>query len=158
MTLEETKEFAAIYHHKFVVLQYLVPIIQELIKRAETHDNSKFSEEEFRGLLSVLDEVRAHPFGTPEYDEMRKKHEKLFYTHYKKNRHHPEFHPNGIEDMDLVDLLELVVDWKAASLRNENPSVENSIKIGAEKYNIPPILMKVLMNTARNYKMLESTR
>lgn len=154
MTLDEAKEFAAIYHHKFMVAKFLAPIIRDLIKRSEEHDNSKFTEEEFPGLVAAMDDIRKYAYGTSEYNEMRKKHAKTYLAHYRKNRHHPEYHPNGIEGMDLVDLLEMLCDWKSASMRTENGgSIEGSIKIGAEKYNISPQLVKILENTARNYKM-----
>jgi len=39
--------------------------------------------------------------------------------HYKNNRHHPEHFNNGIDEMNLVDLIELLCDWKAASERNK---------------------------------------
>jgi len=154
MTLDEAKEFAAIYHHKFVVLQYMLPIIQELMKRAEEHDNSKFTEEEFPALVEAMEDIKKFPFGTPEYDEMRKKWEAPFNAHYKKNRHHPEHHPNGIEDMDLVDIVEMLCDWKSASMRQESQgAIKKSIQIGAEKYNLSPQLVKILINTAKACKM-----
>jgi len=153
MTLEELKEFSAIYHHKFVVLQHLNSIIQELIKRAESHDNSKFSEDEFSSLVQGSEEIRKHPYGSPEYEEMRKKWSKLFEIHYKKNPHHPENHEDGIDGMTLVDLIEMLVDWKAASLRSGHKDITTSIKIGTEKFNINPQLVKILENTARAYKM-----
>lgn len=154
MTFEQLKELAAIYHHKFLVSKFLTPIIQDLIKRSEDHDNSKFSEEEFLGLVEAMDDIRKYPYGTPEYNEMRQKHSKTYNVHYKKNRHHPEHYINGIEDMDLLDLIEMLVDWKSASMRTENGgTIAGSIKIGTEKYNISPQLVKILENTARNYKM-----
>ena len=40
--------------------------------------------------------------------------------HYANNRHHPEHWPNGINDMTLMDLIEMLADWKAATARNKN--------------------------------------
>ncbi len=154
MTENEIKEFASIYHHKFVVLQYMNNIIQDLMLRAEQHDQSKFSEEEFPGLVAAIDDIRRYPYGTPEYNQMREKHAATFVVHYKKNRHHPEFFANGIEDMTLMDIVEMLCDWKSASMRQESQgSINKSIEIGAEKYNIPPVLIKILANTAKACKM-----
>lgn len=154
MTENEIKEFASIYHHKFVVLQFMNNIIQDLMLRAEQHDQSKFSEEEFPGLVAAIDDVRRYPYGTPGYEEMRVKHAKIFQAHYAKNRHHPEHFANGIEDMDLIDLIEMLCDWKSASMRQESQgTIEKSIQIGAEKYNLSPQLVKILINTVRNHKM-----
>lgn len=159
MTDKEIREFAAIYHHKFVVLQFLNAMVQDLIKRGETHDNTKFTEDEFPDVVAAIDELKQFPYGSPEYEEVRKKWWHGFEKHYKKNRHHPEFFENGILDMDLVDIIELLVDWKAASMRTGNGGdFEKSIQIGAARYNIHPDLVKIFMNTARNYKMLDNRR
>lgn len=154
MTIIEAKEFAAVHHHKFVFLKFLTPMIQDLMNRGVDHDNSKFDDDEFPGLIAAMEDIKKYPYGTPEYEEMRKKHAKPFTAHYKKNRHHPEFHPNGIDDMNLVDLIEMICDWKAASMRAENGgNIYNSIKIATEKYNPSPQLVKILENTAKAYKL-----
>jgi hypothetical protein len=154
MTIDEAKEFCAIYHHKFLVLQQMVPIVQALIKRAEEHDNTKFSEDEFPYLVQAMEDIIKYPFGTPEYEEMRKKHAKPFAAHYKKNRHHPEYFQNGIEGMTLLDLIEALCDWKAASMRQGNGgTIQNSIKVATEKFGIGEQLVKILENTAKECKM-----
>lgn len=150
----EIKEFASIYHHKFVVLHFMNIIIQDLLIRAEQHDQSKFSEEEFPGLVAAIDDIRRFPFGTPEYEEMRAKHAAVFAEHYKKNRHHAEHFSDGIEGMTFMDLIEMLCDWKSASMREESQgTIEKSIQVGAEKYNISPQLVKILANTAKACKM-----
>lgn len=153
MTFKELEAFSIIYHHKFVVLQHINIIIQDLIKRAEEHDMSKFSESEFAGLIAAHEDIQAHPFGTPEHEEARKKHSTVFNSHYKENRHHPEHFENGVEGMTLVDLIEMLCDWKSSSMRTSEGSIENSIKSAAEKYNIEPQLLKILENTAESCKM-----
>lgn len=153
MTIQDAKEFSSIYHHKFIVLQFLNAIVQELIQRGQNHDQSKFEEDEFPYLVAVLEDMTKYPFGTPEHDAMRLKHQRVFAVHHSKNRHHPEHFANGIEDMDLMDIIEMLVDWKAASLREKDGSIEKSIKLGAEKYNIHPQLVKILVNTAKSCKM-----
>ena len=153
MRLEELKEFCSIYHHKFIVLGFLNTIIQELTQRGQAHDQSKFDEDEFPHLVAALEDITKYPFGTPEYDAMRLKHQRVFAVHHSKNRHHPEHFANGVEDMTAVDLIEMLVDWKAASMREKDGSIEKSIKLGAEKYNIHPQLIKILENTAKACKM-----
>jgi len=154
MTFDELEEFSKIYHHKFIVLKYLSEIIRDLVTRAETHDDSKFTEEEFQKYVQIKKDFKEVEFGSPEYDALRAKHAGSFDIHYKNNRHHPEHFQNGIEDMTLVDLIELLVDWKAASMRNkEGGNIDKSIQISAERYKINPQLIKILENTARECKM-----
>jgi hypothetical protein len=72
--------------------------------------------------------------------------------HYSKNRHHPEFHKEGIDGMDLFDLIEMLVDWKAATERNKNGNIRKSIDINTERFKISPQLKKILENTVnRNF-------
>lgn len=153
MEIDALTEFSKIYHHKFIVLKYMMEYIHDLLKRTEEHDNSKFSEEEFPSRIVAIKEFEAHPYGSPEHSAVLKKYEYLTTAHYKKNRHHPEHFENGIDDMTLVDLLELLADWKAASLKEPNENISNSINIGNQKYNISPQLLKILENTAKEYKM-----
>lgn len=154
MTLEEAKEFAAIYHHKYLVLQYLNPIIQELIKRGEEHDNSKFGEDEFPIIVASIADFQKHPYGSPEYDAMRLKYVNAFAIHHKKNRHHPEHFPEGVDGMTLMDLVEMLCDWKAASLRTRGDgTIQKSLAIASEKYKLSPQLIKILENTAKACKM-----
>ena len=154
MTFEDLKAFAGVYHHKFVVMKYLNEFIHDLVKRAEEHDSSKFSEAEMPHLAGIAEEVGKFAYGTPEHDAMREKYSSIFAEHYRQNRHHPEHFQNGVDDMTLVDLLEMLADWKAASLRmGQGGSIENSIKVGTEKYNLSPQLVKILENTAKACKM-----
>lgn len=69
---------------------------RQLVIRGRIHDASKFEEFEFNHLWK----------GDPKFDEALK-------IHHSKNRHHPEFHKNGIKDMTDLDLAEFVCDTTA---------------------------------------------
>jgi hypothetical protein len=154
MTFDELEEFSRIYHHKFVVSQYLATIVQDLVSRLVNHDNSKFEDDEFPNLVKMQGEFKKHVFGSPENEELRKRYADTFRAHHRKNRHHPEHHPNGIDDMTLVDLIEMLMDWKAAAIRDGNGgSIEKSITLMSEKYKISPQLVKILENTAKACNM-----
>jgi len=152
MTHEAVQFFGQVYHHKFIVMKYLNVVIRDLITRAESHDDSKFSEEEFPLYVEVTKELALHPYGSPENEAIRIRYQKLFAHHWEKNRHHPEHHANGVEDMTLTDLLEMLADWKASSMR-DNKDILSSIQHCGEKYNIHPQLIKILVNTAKSCKM-----
>jgi len=69
--------------------------------------------------------------------------------HYSKNRHHPEHWPNGIDDMTLIDLVEVLADWKASTAKNKNGNIRKSIEINAKRFNMSPQLTKIFENTVR---------
>ena len=51
--------------------------------------------------------------------------------------------------MNLIDLCELIADWKAASERHNNGNLIKSIEINAERFQIDDQLKQILLNTAK---------
>ena len=69
--------------------------------------------------------------------------------HYAANRHHPEHFSKGIDDMTLVDIVEMLCDWKAASLRQNDGNLLKSIEINAQRFGYDDQLKRIFINTAR---------
>lgn len=124
---------------------------RELRNRAISHDYSKLSDEEFPIFKEVLDNSKSAKYGTPEYDAVKKKLLPALEHHYKENRHHPEHFIDGIDGMNLVDVLEMLADWTAATQRHKDDNIMNSIKINAKKYHINPQLENILINTVKDF-------
>jgi hypothetical protein len=53
-----------------------------------------------------------------------------------------------MDSMTLLDLLEMIADWKAASERHATGSMEASLAINAGRFGIDPQLLRILANTA----------
>ena len=49
----------------------------------------------------------------------------------------------------LLDIMEMVCDWKASCERQKNGNLLRSIEINAERFNIDKQLMQILINTAQ---------
>lgn len=136
-----------IHHVGGLVMQCAV----DLQLRAFTHDLSKLTEPE----LSMFDEVTARlnslEYGSPEYEACRKEMLETGWLkhHYEVNRHHPEHWPNGINDMSLLDLIEMLCDWIAATLRMQDGDIEKSIAINAERFGYGAEIEQLLRNTLR---------
>lgn len=121
----------------------------ELIKRAAHHDKSKLMEAELvplQRMQDVIDRDGPSPYGSDEYKRRTKMLGPMLTHHYANNSHHPEFYPNGVDGMSLFDVIEMFFDWKAASERGE----ESSMNIGAAcaRFKIAPQLESVFRNTA----------
>ena len=71
--------------------------------------------------------------------------------HYAVNSHHPEHYPNGIDDMDLVDLVELTCDWIASSKRHEDGNIYKSISLNKDRFGMSDQLCRILENTVNHY-------
>lgn len=126
-------------------------LIKHLDTRAAVHDASKFEEPERSVLAANQHLLAVTPYGTPEYDEMKAKVQPALDHHYSKNTHHPEHWPNGIDDMDLLDLVEMLCDWAASVKRNKNGNVHKSIEANTGRFNMTPQLASIFKNTVNRY-------
>lgn len=125
-------------------------MIKELMERASEHDSSKLESPELE-VIAAAPDLSKLAYGTPEYEASLENIRPALEHHYSKNRHHPEFWVNGVNGMDLVDLIELLCDWEASSQRNKNGNINKSIEINGKKYNISPQLVEILNNTVDRY-------
>ena len=121
--------------HIFGVSQRLTRFCTVLMTRAITHDNSKYSESELDDHISMAVEMDGIQYGTDTYYAIKRKYESLSAQHFANNRHHPEHHHNGIDDMNLVDVIEMLCDWLTGS-ENTGTPVERSLEINEERYNV----------------------
>jgi hypothetical protein len=53
----------------------------------------------------------------------------------------------GIRGMSLVDLTEMLCDWKAATLRHDDGDIRRSIEINQERFGYSDELKQILINT-----------
>jgi len=67
--------------------------------------------------------------------------------HYANNRHHPEHFENGVNDMTLLDVIEMFIDWKAACLKHNDGNLRKSIDINAKRFSIDSQLTQIFKNT-----------
>jgi len=142
--------------HKARVVQILTLFVVELLKRANEHDSTKLESPEREKFEANTEKLNAMTFGTPEYEQQKV--EALgdaLAHHYARNRHHPEHFENGIDDMNLIDLVEFLADCKAASERHNDGNIMKSIEELAEKKGISAQLKKILKNTVVAFSLKE---
>lgn len=133
--------------HIYSIQRYLFACSSELNRRALLHDLSKLDSPEIEAFSTKAHTLKDIEFGSPEYEASLISLNEAVQHHYSVNRHHPQFHENGIEGMTLIDLLEMAVDWYSSSKRSLNGNIKNSIKIGVDRFNISPQLEQILHNT-----------
>lgn len=128
-------------------------VIIMLLKRGENHDQSKLEspEAEIFAKARPLSEIS---FGSAEYNDSLKEVKTALEHHYARNRHHPQHFENGVNDMTLIDLIEMLVDWKASSERHNDGNILKSITINSGKFNIGDQLTQILTNTAHEMDLL----
>lgn len=148
MSVNIDERFKTLRHIE-AVRNYLNLCICELLRRAEQHDQSKLESPEREMFDEFTNKLRAVTYGSTEYDAMRQDLAPTLAHHYANNRHHPEHHKHGIQDMTLIDLLEMLMDWKASSMRHNDGNILKSISINAQRFEISRDLRRILENTAK---------
>lgn len=120
-----------------------------LVSRGFMHDRSKYEEIELGPLAemqALIDREGPAPYGTAEYRRRTALLDPMLEHHYANNSHHPEHYENGVDGMDLFDVVEMFFDWKAASERGEEPAM--NLTYACERYSVSPQLAAVFKNTA----------
>lgn len=165
---------AATLEHIGEVRHQLLQVLDDLQRRALMHDASKLVEPE----VSVFDEftplLKDLTYGSDEYNACLAAMGEGLKHHYRVSDHHPEhFIPGdpvaiysagypdsawqqgkmliqaeGIHGMNLVQMLEMLADWKAATLRHADGDLRRSIEHNAERFGFGDEIKRLLLHTA----------
>lgn len=117
-----------------------------LVWRAVIHDLSKFRSDEAHGFAQVTPRLKKQEYGSESYKRALLK--ECIQLHYTRNRHHPEFHPLGYQDMSRVDRIEMVADWSAAVRRNLNGDLMSSIERNQRRFGYGDAQAREIRNVA----------
>lgn len=132
------------------VRELLGHVIASLRTRAEVHDRSKLEEPEKALFDRMTPRLAEAAYGSPEYADALRELRPALDHHYAENSHHPEHYPDGVDGMTLLDLIEMLVDWKAAGERDGGTGdLAESIRRNVERFNLSPQLTSILQNTAQ---------
>lgn len=132
--------------HKRRVAGHMQTVANDLFGRAAVHDNSKFSEEEYSAYDAAFPGLQKYAYGTPEFKAELSKIGLAVAHHYSVNDHHPEFFRNGVSDMNLIQLIEMVCDWMAASERSKTDIIKG-LEMNQKRFQIDDQLMSIIKNT-----------
>ena len=150
MTIKECQHET--HKHIKQVEHFIGIIMDELESRAEKHDGSKLISPEVEIFTEFTPKLANSTYGSDEYKENLKGLGVALEHHYTNNRHHPEHFENGIDDMNLVDIIEMLCDWKAATLRHKDGDINESIRINADRFGYNEQLKKIFLNTVKLFE------
>lgn len=141
--------------HSLRVGALMAEPIRELVDRSVRHDLSKVEppEKETFDLYTPL--LATTSYDSPEYRANLAAMRDALEHHYANNRHHPEHHEDGINGMTLVDLIEMLADWKASTERHPDGDLARSLHLQQQRLGIDAQLLRVLTNTAVWYGWIE---
>jgi hypothetical protein len=138
--------------HKQMVSHYMNLIIRDLIYRAEHHDDSKLGPDEVPYFDEHTETIKDITYNSAKDHETLAKLKPALDHHYTNNRHHPQHFPNGIRDMNLVDVVEMLCDWKASSLRHRDGNILKSLTENQKKFDYSTELEQILENTVQLFE------
>jgi regulator of sigma D len=155
-------------------------MVKELLNRIRCHDCSKYDEIEKESFAEIAPELSKVLYNSDEYKENLKKIKPALEHHQRVNPHHPEHYVryvcNGcftiyksipdrcnqcgysqfqkeadVSGMNLIDLMEMLADWLAATTMSPNGDIMISIEKNQQRFKYSDELKSILKNTARKY-------
>lgn len=131
------------------VYAFIRQVQHELENRGLLHDRSKLESPEVEMFDKYTPLLKSLTYGSVEYEQALEDLGPALQHHYKNNRHHPEHNENGIDGMTLIDIIEMLCDWKAASERHDTGDILKSLEINKERFDMSPQLFNILYNTVK---------
>lgn len=137
------------------VRDLLMECVSLLRERSLVHDDSKLMEPEKSTFDYATPRLKTSTYGSEEYKGFLAELKPALDHHYAANSHHPEHYANGVDGMSLLDVLEMLCDWKAAGERHADGSIERSLKVNRERFKVSDQLQSILINTAKELGWLK---
>ncbi len=145
--------------HRNMVRKYLKVVFDELQSRGFHHDLTKLGPYEKPVFDEFTPKLKNCTYGSDEYKGFLKSMKVALDHHYLHNRHHPEYFLLGpeynapvvnspLERMNLVDLVEMLCDWMAATKRHADGNIMKSIDMNQKRFGYGDELLHILRNTA----------
>ena len=134
--------------HIHAVRMCLDLCVTDIQFRQRHHDESKLYDPEKAVFDEYTPKLKGSTYGSEEYEAFRLAMKPALDHHYANNSHHPEFFPDGIRGMSLLDVLEMLCDWKAATTRHADGDLRKSIEINQKRFGYGDELKALLLNTA----------
>lgn len=137
------------------VKELMLECRENLMTRARVHDASKLEEPEKSTFDYATPRLAGSTYGSDEYKGFLVELKPALAHHYAANSHHPEHYANGVDGMSLLDVIEMLCDWKAAGERHKDGSIARSLKLNRERFKVSDQLQAILENTAIEMGWLE---
>lgn len=153
MTLDECR--VETQKHIEKVRKYIRFFTDKLTSRGVNHDAAKLESPEVELFAEYTPKLATTEYNSEEYKQCLAGLKPALDHHYAIYRHHPEHFANGINDMNLIDLVEMLADWKAASERQHNGNLLTSIEVNAARFKMTDQLKQILLNTAKTLDEVE---
>lgn len=136
--------------HRQMVVDFATDFCSDIMDRAERHDESKLHEPEKErfDFVGTHQHLSKHQYGSDEYKKSLDYLGPALAHHYEVNDHHPQHFEDGIDGMNLMQFVEMWLDWLAACKRNKNGNIRQSLEVNKDRFGLSEQLYHILLNTA----------
>jgi len=137
--------------HSLRVGELIIVLVTAALARATKHDLSKTEPPEVEAFDTAARQLAEMSYDSDEYQASLDQLGEALEHHYKVNRHHPQhWGAAGIGGMTLVDVIEMLCDWKAATERMKpgTGDLAKSIEIAKTRFRLSDQLAAIFVNTA----------
>lgn len=138
------------------VRYYIRMFTDRLTTRGVNHDKSKLESPEVELFAEHTEALSTTGYQTDEYKQHMEALKDALTHHYALSRHHPEHYSDGILGMNLIDIVEMFCDWKAATERHNDGNLLKSIEINAQRFGYDDQLKRIFLNTAKLFDEQDS--
>ena len=125
--------------------------INEILDRKANHDKTKLEYPEKQEFDKYYQKLKELTYGSEDYKQNLYVLRNALSHHYRYNRHHPEHFGNGINGMTIMDLTEMICDWKASSERQKDGNIFDGIVKASYRFNYDKKMIRILSNTTQKY-------
>jgi hypothetical protein len=163
------------------VREFMMIVAKHLIDRALIHDQSKLESPEIEIFTEYTPKLKNSTYGSDKYKGFLKGMGEALKHHYAHNSHHPEHYkkyvcngcfkefqamPNhcdvcmysqfqeesDMKQMNLLDIVEMFCDWKAATMRHADGDIYKSIDHNKGRFKYSDDLAAIFRNTAKLFE------
>lgn len=134
------------------VRHYIKFFTDRLTQRGIDHDKCKLESPEVEVFAEYTPKLAETTYGSSEYNQNLERMKVALDHHYAHSRHHPEHFEKGINDMNLIDIIEMLSDWKASTERQHDGNILKSIERNAQRFGYDDQLKRILLNTVKLFE------
>jgi hypothetical protein len=148
LTLDELAVNFETGNHILDVKKILQFVIYLVSVRAADHDRTKMNHPEVEVFSELSEQLNDLTYGSAAYHQQRLDGlAPALKYHYAANRHHPEYFKDGINDMNLIDIVEMLADWMASARRHADGDILKSIAHNRNRFGMGAQLTQLLLNS-----------
>lgn len=144
---ERRDSFRDTIEHRRMVQRLGRVFSRELVRRLRQHDESKLKEPEKSAFDEHTAALAETTYDSEEYHAALEAMRPAIEHHYAENRHHPEHFEEGVAGMNLIDLVEMFLDWAAATIRHDDGDLVESVRTNKDRFGLSDDLASILENS-----------